>query len=157
MDAAAPRVIQLRVAEGAYHALHFTLGVDSILNCSGAQDGALDPLNGMFWTWNTGYIFFKLEGYSTSSTADLKRIEHHIGGYQGPYKAQRTVSLKLEKPLIVKENVSQQVILQLNLDKYWQAVRPVKIAEHSLVMSPGSLASSAADNFSSMFSILPIQ
>jgi hypothetical protein len=156
IDAASSAAILLKVAEGSYNTLHFTLGVDSIFNCSGAQDGALDPLNGMFWTWNTGYIFFKLEGYSPASTADLNRIEHHIGGYQGPYRAQRTVSLKLEKPLLVKENVSQQVNLQLDLDKYWQAVRPVKIAEHSLVMSPGALASSAADNFSSMFSLLPI-
>ena len=45
------------VPTGDYKALTFTIGVDSVRNVSGAQTGALDPTNTMFWSWNSGYIF----------------------------------------------------------------------------------------------------
>ncbi len=147
----------LELPAGTYQTITFTLGVDSLLNCSGAQDGALDPLNGMFWTWNSGYIFFKLEGYSSSSTADLNRIEQHIGGYRGPYKAQRVITLKLDKPLSLIQNEVQELNVQLDLDKYWLSVHPVKLAENPLIMIPGALASRSADNLANMFSIIATQ
>jgi len=43
--------------------LSFGIGIDSIANKKGAQKGALDPLQGMFWTWEQGYAFLKAEGY----------------------------------------------------------------------------------------------
>ena len=67
-----------------YDSLFFTLGVDSLHNCSGAQSGALDPVNGMFWTWNSGYIFMKMEGKSPASTQPGHTLEYHIGGYKEP-------------------------------------------------------------------------
>lgn len=50
------------VPAGHYTAIKMTLGVDSVANTSGLQEGALDPAWGMFWTWNTGYIFFRISG-----------------------------------------------------------------------------------------------
>ncbi len=157
VDAAAADTLSLEMPAGKYDQLHFTLGVDSLLNCSGAQDGALDPLNGMFWTWNTGYIFFKLEGFSSSSTADLNRIEQHIGGYRGQHKAQRTIILPLDSPLVIKPGGAGHLQLQVNLDKYWQHVQELKIAGQPLIMSPGAQAGRAADNFGGLFTIVPIQ
>ena len=49
---------------GNYNSLSFLLGVDSMHNVSGAQTGALDPANDMFWTWNSGYVMAKMEGAS---------------------------------------------------------------------------------------------
>lgn len=66
-----------------YNSLSFLIGVDSLKNVSGAQTGGLDPLNGMFWTWNTGYIMFKMEGNSPSSSVVNNKIEYHIGGFSG--------------------------------------------------------------------------
>lgn len=66
------------IPNGEYSKVTFMLGVDSTSNVSGAQEGALDPANGMFWSWNTGYIFFKLEG-TTSNSTDLR---YHIGGFR---------------------------------------------------------------------------
>ena len=77
--------------------LSFLLGVDSLNNCSGAQSDALDPLNDMFWTWNNGYVMFKLEGKSDSSKADNNRIEQHIGGYKGAHKTMREIFLPLNE------------------------------------------------------------
>jgi hypothetical protein len=101
IDAADPQNIYLDSYTVEYDQVSFTIGVDSALNCSGAQSGALDPVNGMFWTWNTGYIYFKLEGYSAESTNDLQKIEYHIGGYTGAFKANRKVTLTLPEPLMI--------------------------------------------------------
>ncbi len=62
------------VPGGAYTSIKFTLGVDSARNVSGAQTGALDPANGMFWTWSSGYIFYKLEGTSTAAPVESLTI-----------------------------------------------------------------------------------
>jgi hypothetical protein len=153
IDAANEDSIALQVAAGSYNALVFTLGIDSALNSSGAQDGALDPLKGMFWTWNSGYVFFKLEGYSTASTADLQRIEHHIGGYTTAHKASRQIRLLLNEPLVIKKGDQQQLIISLNLDKYWKAATDNSIASNALIMVPGETAKRVADNFQAMFTI----
>jgi hypothetical protein len=123
--------------------ISFMIGVDSALNCSGAQSGALDPLNDMFWTWNNGYVFFKLEGTSSSSTADRNRIEQHIGGYKGEYKAMRKIFLPIKK-------ISNTIIIQMNLDKYWDNI---KVAETPVIAAPGKEARKAADGFVGIFSV----
>lgn len=46
----------------SFNKLKFNLGIDSLTNVSGAMGGDLDPTNGMYWTWQSGYINFKLEG-----------------------------------------------------------------------------------------------
>ena len=53
MDAAVPASQELALKDipvGDYKSLTFTVGVDSARNVAGAQTGALDPNNGMFWT-----------------------------------------------------------------------------------------------------------
>jgi hypothetical protein len=47
---------------GNYTSLSYLIGVDSIRNSGGVQEGDLDPSNGMFWTWNTGYVFLRCKG-----------------------------------------------------------------------------------------------
>ncbi|MBC7866171.1 MAG: hypothetical protein H7X88_01445 [Gloeobacteraceae cyanobacterium ES-bin-316] len=157
LDAAGSDTAALSVKTGTYNSLRFKLGVDSILNCSGAQAGALDPLNGMFWTWNSGYVFFKLEGYSASSTADLQRIEHHIGGYQGSNKASKEIELILKEALIIKEGDHREITIEVNLDRYWKGQQELKIASNALIMSPGDLAKKSSQNFQGMFSIAEIK
>ncbi|MFN4989972.1 MAG: MbnP family protein, partial [Ignavibacteria bacterium] len=36
-------------------------GLDSIDNVNTSFEGALDPIHGMFWTWNSGYVNCKIE------------------------------------------------------------------------------------------------
>ncbi|MBP9187116.1 MAG: DUF4382 domain-containing protein [Bacteroidia bacterium] len=47
---------------GNYTKLKFFVGVDKVANSTGAQEGDLNPSNGMFWSWATGYIFIRLQG-----------------------------------------------------------------------------------------------
>ncbi len=127
--------------------ISFLLGVDSTLNCSGAQGGALDPLNDMFWTWNNGYVFFKLEGKSDVSKADNNRIEQHIGGYKGEYKTMRKIFLPIGEKYFLRNNI---ITIQMNLDEYWNGI---KIAENPVIATSGILAKKAADNFLRMFKV----
>lgn len=71
----------------------FDLGIDSITNVSGAIGGALDPTNGMYWTWQSGYINLMLEGNSPLSKARNKEFQFHLGGYMSPNNCLQTITL----------------------------------------------------------------
>jgi hypothetical protein len=150
VDASKKNIISIIVPSKKITGISFLLGVDSILNCSGAQSGALDPLNDMFWTWNNGYIFFKVEGNSATSKADLHRIEHHIGGFKGSNKTMREIYLPINSKVLLKR---KKLVIQLDIDKYWNGINKLKIAEMPVIAIPGASAKYAANNFTGMFSI----
>jgi hypothetical protein len=79
------------VPAGEYKSVEITFGVDSTRNVSGAQVGALDPANGMFWNWNTGYIMIKAEGSSPNSPSGA--FSYHLGGFSGANNAITTRGL----------------------------------------------------------------
>ncbi len=79
-----------------WNTVKFNIGIDSITNVSGAQGGALDPVHGMYWAWQSGYINFKLEGKSSAYGTSKNRFEFHIGGYQAPFNTLRNVTVKAE-------------------------------------------------------------
>jgi len=81
VDAFRPLTAQLTfndIPAGEYTGISFLAGVDAPRNSAGAQTGALDPNNGMFWDWMQGYIFTKLEGSSPNSPSGA--ITFHVGG-----------------------------------------------------------------------------
>jgi hypothetical protein len=70
------------VPPGNYVGMTILLGVDSMKNHSGLQEGALDPAWSMFWTWNTGYIFYRINGAVNNG----KSYSFDIGGDEhAPY------------------------------------------------------------------------
>jgi hypothetical protein len=78
-DAASKSFTIDSIDNGEYTAVKFSLGVDPDRNHTGAQDGALDPIHGMIWSWNTGYIFFKHEGMFKDNTGTDKSLLYHYG------------------------------------------------------------------------------
>lgn len=78
-----------------YSSIKFNLGIDSVTNTSGAMGGVLDPTNGMYWTWQSGYINFKLEGVSKKCTARKNYFQFHLGGYSFPNNALQSVELNI--------------------------------------------------------------
>ncbi|MDB5201922.1 MAG: hypothetical protein JWQ27_1331 [Ferruginibacter sp.] len=145
-------VISLDIPPGQYESISFLLGVDSVHNSSGAQTGALDPLNDMFWTWNTGYVMFKLEGVSAASKSDLNRIEQHTGGYRSPFATMRQVNIVFPAGEKMEAGKTYDLNIEMNLDKYWKGANEIRIAEHPVITKPGNLAVMVADNFPGMFS-----
>jgi hypothetical protein len=70
----------------------FIIGVDSLLQVDGPHGGALDPALGMYWTWQNGYIYAKVEGTSSRSAAPKHEFAWHLGGYNGSLNAARRCS-----------------------------------------------------------------
>lgn len=67
------------IPNGTYKSLRFNVGIDSIRNHTGAQDGDLDPMHNMIWTWNTGYLFLKHEGKFINAIGDTTNLQYHLG------------------------------------------------------------------------------
>ncbi len=89
---------KFKIPEGEYKTLTFTIGVDSLRNTMdiSKRTGVLDPTiiaSDMYWSWNSGYIFFKMEGTSTASPAPGNVFQYHIGGFGG-YNIPTTNNLK---------------------------------------------------------------
>lgn len=141
---------------GTYISISFLIGVDSIFNCSGSQSGVLDPINGMFWTWNSGYIFMKLEGISESSLAPNGIVEYHIGGYLPPNNAIRKIHLNFSEPFEVSPIGKN--ILSIKTDVLEILKTPTTI-DFSMLSSVTEMknATVIADNYANMFSIIRLK
>ena len=149
--------ILLYMPPATYTSLSFLIGVDSLMNVSGAQTGALDPLNGMFWTWNNGYIMFKLEGSSPQSTAVNNKLAYHIGGFAGTDKVLRTLTLQFNgDKVVLKKESTTTLIIQVDIGKIWNAKHDLKINQVPACMTPGALAAGIADNYAQAFELIKI-
>ncbi len=144
----ASKNIQLMVTVASIKKIRFLLGVDSLKNVSGVQTGTLDPLKGMFWIWNSGYIMAKLEGNSSASSAPADYVTYHIGGYKKGENTARVIELNL--PM---NNAASVITIKADAAKWFKSVHDIKIAVSPICHSPGALAVKIADNYSTMFSI----
>jgi len=145
------------LSSGQFNQLVFYVGVDSTRNVSGAQTGSLDPLNGMFWTWNTGYIFAKFEGNSSVSSNIGNSFVYHIGGFRTGENAIRKIILDFPgDQTITSGNIGTEIRLDIDLDRWFTGVNNISIASTPVWMEPGGLSLELADNYATMFSIQDI-
>lgn len=113
-----------------FNRIQFGLGIDSITNTSGALDGALDPLMGMYWTWQSGYINFKMEGFVGNLEQEENKFEYHLGGYSDKNNAYQLVDLPVQS---ISENIQFQMPIDLIfktmlLEKKYNIMSPSTIA-----------------------------
>lgn len=143
--------VELRIDSipvGRYEQIRFTIGVDSLRNVSGAQTGALDPAENMFWSWNSGYIFIKAEGNSSASPSG--DFVYHIGGFSGPNNAIRSPQLSFDgAALDIARDSSPAVHLKVNTARFWHG--GISLGDLSNVHMPGPDAKTLADNFGGAF------
>ena len=141
-----------KIPPGQYRALQFTLGVDSLQNCSGVQSGVLDPENAMFWAWNTGYIFLKLEGTAPASKSPGHFFEFHIGGFRSPHNCIRTITLPFEQVMDLQAGARNELRLRVNLGEILRTPNTIDFGVHSAI-TDFNYAELIADNYVDMFSI----
>ena len=132
------------------------MGVDSTRNVSGAQTGALDPVHGMFWSWNSGYIMAKMEGTSPASTAAGQALNFHIGGFKGPYSAVRRITLLSPISLTINADRKPEVTVKTDLYSWFNAPYQVKFQETATIHVPGEAAWKISENYSNMFRITDV-
>ena len=144
--------------ENDYDSIGFLLGVDSARNTAGAQTGALDPLNDMFWTWHTGYVMEKLEGTSLQSSAVNNKMEYHLGGFSGENSVLKYITLPFpgNKKLKIQKGKKSRIVIEVDVNKFWDAGKEIKISTVPVCTSPGRLAKQLAGNFSRLFTIAEV-
>lgn len=147
------KTIQLdSVPQGNYTAIRFLIGVDSARNNSGVQSGALAPENGLFWTWNSGYIMAQLEGYSTTIGSASNQFQFHIGGYKGPYNVLQPVTIPVN--VSAGPDLSNPPVIKLRADvAKWFMPNTVSFRSEAVIMAPGAKALSIAGNYQQMFTV----
>ena len=110
--------------------IEFTLGVDTKTSAGGIGEGVLDPVNGMYWTWQSGYINFKMEGVSDKSPARKNRFQLHLGGFKKPYVSAQTITLSIKQ-------ITADQSVYFDLKKFMNGVNLKK--QHT-IMSPSKEA-----------------
>lgn len=113
VDASQPESLKIKLSKPngfRFTEVKFNLGVDSVTNVSGVRGGDLDPTKGMYWTWQSGYINFKIEGRSNACKNPKKEFQFHLGGYKAPYSTIKIILIEtstLELVFDVKHLMNQ--------------------------------------------------
>lgn len=112
-----------------YENISFQFGMDSSYHVSESVEGDLNPLKGMYWAWNSGYIQFKCTGKSTRIPLEDQTFEYHLGGYRKPNETRIPMSLEIDGDT-----------LALNLQPFFEQAASLKDVQR--IMIPGALAKS---------------
>ncbi len=149
VDAFGKDSIITQVQAAKYTGVQFVLGVDSAIHVAGVQDGDLDPLNDMYWAWNTGFVNFKMEATANGSTGDQNRLEYHIGGFRKGENTQRLIVLNLDKE--VKAGKKKPGLIKINFNAAALTTQKLLVANNPQVMKPGRVAMLIADEVQKAF------
>lgn len=77
-------LLNVKIQYGESSNLSFNFGLDSIYHVNMEYAGKLDPIHGMYWAWNTGYINFKLVARCSAVKLKNGLLDYHLGGYLKP-------------------------------------------------------------------------
>ena len=112
--------------------LSIRFGLDSVKQISGVFEGDLDPIHGMYWTWNTGYIHYKLEVTPLAKNDRTARFELHLGGYSYPFY---TSFLKMFPILNNQVKVSIDVLPVIRQVEQWGLKRIMRPCRQASMLS----------------------
>lgn len=137
-----------------YTAITFMIGVDYDRNTSGAQTGALDPANAMFWDWNTGYIMAKIEGTSPGIPSG---ISFHMGGFEGKDAVMRIVTLQFPEDAKVNGIKTPGVHIKSDVLEWFKTPNLINFNTNNIITSAGPEAAKMADNYADMFTVSHVE
>lgn len=143
---------------GNYRKVRFLLGVDSARSVApiSQRTGVLDESAAgadMYWSWNSGYIFIKMEG-----TYGAEPFQYHIGGFGG-YSTQTVNNLKTftlafpgDLARVQDGREAPEVHIKLDALEFFKTPTTIVVADN-----PTEHFSSAsvifANNYTDMFSV----
>lgn len=156
------QMVELKdVPAGEYTHLSFTIGVDSLKSISdvSTRTGVLDVgsygNDNMYWSWNMGYIFFKMEGNSPQVNINGKdKFEFHIGGFGGKDAPTpnnlKEIELYLSEAAKVSESTSSQVHVIFDVSKVMDGTSKLKLSETPMIHNP-MVGKAVSANYSNGF------
>jgi hypothetical protein len=158
---AATHEAELSIPEGEYKTVSFVVGVDSLRNTMDVSQrtGVLDvsgAASDMYWSWNSGYVFFKLEGTSASIPAMGGVFQYHVGGFGGYSSPQpnnlKTITLDLTARGTPKVKAAKSTNIHLMVDilKALNGTTNMSFATTAMVHSAAA-GTPIANNYTGMF------
>jgi hypothetical protein len=160
-------IVLKNIPVGDYTSINFMIGVDSLKSASDISErtGVLDPAgaaSGMYWAWNSGYIFVKAEGTSPQSSNADKKFKYHIGLFGGRTGAGgaatlnnlRTVRLPVPGAAIKIRNsgTTPEAHVKADIMELFKTPTTISINANSTVMA-NAFSANVADNYVDMFKI----
>jgi hypothetical protein len=154
---------------GNYRKISFIIGVDSARSCmpASARTGALDvgaAAADMYWTWNTGYIFLKLQCMPIipkgGDSSVVIPYVYHIGGYGGLNNPTlnniRLVNLNFGENLnLIANSTTAKINIKADALKVIEGSTQVNLNSTPTVMLT-PFSANIANNYQNMFSIINI-
>lgn len=158
------------IPAGNYTRLQYTIGVDSLKSAAplSQRTGVLDPAAGaagMYWSWNSGYIFVKVEGTSPQAplvvASNTRPFRFHIGLFGGKYGDNqgtatlnnlKTVALSSSTAMKVRSDATPAVHVLVDIMEMFKNPTNVSVATNSVVMVT-PYAATIADNYKDMFKL----
>ncbi len=146
-----------------YKGFRFTIGVDSARSRmeeserTGALDKGAAALD-MYWSWNEGYIFFKLEGNSPQAVSMMDTADGvtlHVGGYGyngSPNNLRTAEIISANGVATVRSNVTPEMHVIVNVLDVFDGPVKLDLAGHAMTMG-GTYASVVADNYKDIFKL----
>lgn len=144
VDAEAKSSLKINVTlpvEVDFDRLQFHLGIDSLTNDGGVMGGDLDPTKGMYWSWNTGYINFKLEGRSINCPARFNSFQFHLGGFLAGQDCLQTIQ--------IADVQKDQAIIKFDISEF---LKNIDLSTDYQIMSPGERAKQLSETAAKAFS-----
>ncbi len=121
-----------------YQTFRFNFGLDSSYHVSESVDGPLNPMNGMYWAWNSGYIQFKCTGTSSSIPLTDKTFEYHLGGYRQPFETLEAIQIPIKGNTLI-----------LDIKPFFEQTVDFPLVQRVII--PGKLAQSYCRELSKSF------
>lgn len=155
------------IPAGDYTAVRFTIGVDSLKSVSDISEraGVLDPAAGaagMYWAWNSGYIFVKIEGTSPQAPLDAmtneRTIQYHTGLYGGKTTPtlnnlkKVTLESRAEPAQVRKDHEAPQFHVYVDILEMFTSPTNISVATNP-TSHAGAFSKTVADNYADMFKL----
>jgi hypothetical protein len=126
----------------SYDTIQFFIGTDSAANSTGAKAGDLDPMYGMYWAWQSGYINVKIEGSSSVCKTRKNAFQYHLGGYLSPNQTIQQLAFA---------NTSNDINIAILIDSILQYHTLINTPE---MMSPSAQAVKYMQQFKQSFQLV---
>lgn len=159
------RVVLNNIPKGDYVGVNFVIGVDSLRSASevSQRKGCLDvggDGKDMYWAWNSGYIFVKMEGTSPQIPLTGNRKEpiflYHIGLFGGMGDKKTLNNIKLatldfgKEKVKIKADKNTTIGIKTDAVKLFNGSTNVSLSTNPVVMA-SPFSAKIADNYTSMF------
>ncbi|PIB35342.1 hypothetical protein BFP72_08005 [Reichenbachiella sp. 5M10] len=165
VDGISGNMIMLKdVPVGHYTGVTFTLGVSMDYLSEGAQGGALSEANGYVWSWNSGYIGYKLEGAAAHGAvsehhgrqSEAASLAYHLGGEGEDFSNIKTITLDMDTHVMISSASASEVTITSDVLKALTGETDIDFTTLSSAHAPAA-SQPIGNNLMSAFAVTTVE